>query len=433
MNFNDYNIQKLLRWFIAILFLSETLTLNAQWNNFSFSGSYRLRAEVMNEYNIKTYNTGNQEDFVISRLRADFGLKFYDNLNLHLQVQDSRALGFSIPNSELQGNNPVRDYLDINQLNLTYSFYCFTIKLGRQQIAFRDSRVFGPGNWGNTGRYVWDAIILSYNDKYFESNFITGRSVLHDPERWPNKMSDGPTAYALYNKIKSLPFDLDFFCILKKDNRVLTQGESGIGKLSSHSIGFWLNGNYENFEFTGMTAYQFGDFGKDKINSNALFLSLGYNLNTAWSPEIQVQYTFGSGDKDPNDGINNTFDGIFGGADSKLYGWMNLFFWKNINEYRVNVSVSPIENFTIRSEYHYLTLSESKDAWYFPSRPVRRDLTGNSGVELGHEFDFILITKIFSYLELQTGYCFFIPGGFVKSTGNSPFANWYFLETTIYF
>jgi len=433
MNFSNSNIQKLLPWLICLLFFFDTLTLNAQNINFSFSGSYRLRGEVMNEYNIKTYNTGKQEDFVISRLRADFGLKYYDNLNLHIQLQDSRAFGFSIPNSELQGNNPIRDNYDINQLNLTYSFNPFTVKLGRQQIAFRDSRVFGPGNWGNTGRYVWDAIVLSYNDKYLESNFITGRSVLHDPERWPNKMSDGPTAYALYNKIKSLPFDLDFFYVLKKDDRVLTQGESGMGKLSSHTMGFWLNGNYESFEFTGMTAYQFGEYGKDKIEANAVYLSVSYNFNTACSPEIQLQYTYGSGDKDPYDGFNNTFDGIFGGADSKLYGWMNLFFWKNINEYRVNFSVSPIENITIRSEYHYLTLSESKDAWYFPGRSVRRDLTGNSGVELGHEFDFILGSKISSYLELQTGYCFFIPGKFVKSTGNSPAANWYFLETTIYF
>ena len=36
-----------------------------------------------------------------------------------------------------------------------------SLKGGRQTIAYGDKRVFGPGKWGNTGRYIWDAVKLS--------------------------------------------------------------------------------------------------------------------------------------------------------------------------------------------------------------------------------------------------------------------------------
>jgi hypothetical protein len=428
-------IKALIPVLLAFIINEKSPMIYAQEIDFSFSGSYRLRGEIQNDYNIKKYATSVPEDFVLSRLRADFGLGFFENLNLHLQLQDARAWGFSIPDEKLTGNNPVRDYMDVNQLYISYDNNFIKFKFGRQQLSYRDSRVFGPGNWGNTGRYVWDAGVLTFNNEYFKSDFIVGRYVLHNPDIWLNKFFNDqvPTAYALYNTVKRLPFDMDVFYVLKKDNRGITQGESGTGNLTSQSIGFWLNGNYNQWQYCTMLAGQFGKYGSDRISSLGLFLSLGYTFNISWNPNVQVQYTYGSGDKNPSDGNYNTFDGIFGGADSKLYGWMNLFFWKNLTEYRINFTLTPEEDFSLRAEYHYLTLSEAKDAWYFPGNAQRRDKEGKSGIELGHEIDFSAKKKIFPFLELQTGYSFFLPGEFVKNTGDSPFTDWYFLETTIYF
>lgn len=420
---------------LSFLLVEKFSMIYAQEIKFNLSGSYRMRGEIQNDYSIKKYATGVLDDFVLSRLRADFDLRLFEKLNIHLQVQDARALGFSIPDEQLPGNNPVRDYMDINQLNISYDNDLIKFKIGRQQLSYRDSRVFGPGNWGNKGRYVWDAGVLTLNTEYVKSDFIVGRYVFHDPDIWPNKFLNDqvPTAYALYNTVKKLPFDLDVFYVLKKDDRGITKGESGLGNLTSHSIGFWLNGNYNLWQYCTMLAEQFGEYGSDKINSLGLFLSLGYNFEISWKPNIELQYTYGSGDKNPSDGKNNTFDGIFGGADSKLYGWMNMFFWKNLTEYRVNFTLNPEEDFSLRAEYHYFTLSEAKDAWYFPGNAQRRDKKGKSGTELGHEIDFSTKKKLFTFLEVQAGYSFFIPGEFVKNTGDSPFADWYFLEATFYF
>lgn len=399
----------------------------------SFSGNHRFRGEIQENFNIKNYATGTTEDFVLSRLRLDLNLQMYKKMTLHLQLQDAHVWGFSIPDSKLTGNNPMRDRLDINQFFVAYQAGPINLKIGRQQISYRDNRVFGPGNWGNTGRYVWDAAMLSLNNIYVQSDIIIGRYVLHNPDIWPNKAAKGPRAFAVYNTVKSLPIDLDLFYVLKNDNRGITQGETSIGNLTSHTLGFWFNGKYGNWNYNGLIAGQFGTSASDRIQSFGSVLSIGYDFPFDWKPGIQLQHIYGSGDKNPSDGKINTFDGIFSGADTKLYGWMNLFFWSNLKEYRINIFLNPWNSLTLISEYHYFTLSNESDAWYFPGSAQRRDVDGKSGVELGHEFDLAAKMKLFSFLEIQTGCGFFVPGKFIKSTGANPRAQWYFLESTVIF
>ena len=52
--------------------------------------------------------------------------------------------------------------------------------------------------------------------------------------------------------------------------------------------------------------------------------------------------------------------------------------------------------------------------------------------ELGHEVDLVVKKKISEYLEILSGYSFFIPGEFVKRVP-SPTAQWAFLQTTVFF
>ncbi len=415
----------------------ETRGLGWQIGNttLSLSGSYRVRGEVQDEFHVKTFGTGQTEDFLLSRLRFDTDLRFAPQLRLHFQLQDARIAGQSLSDQDFSaGNNPFHDPLDINQAFVEYQpSKTLKLKIGRQAISFRDRRIFGPGDWGNTGRYAWDAAMLTLDNRWLESNWIVGRFILHDPDRWPNKRADAPTGYASYNSIKALPFLLDLFYVFKHDDRGVTSGEKGTDNLVSHSVGFWLNKKWQSWEYGATAVGQMGNWGADDIRAYGLVGSLGYQWQTRWQPLLKLQCIIGSGDSDPNDGIHGTFDGVFGGADTDLYGWMNMFFWQNLREYRLDLKLTPGKAFTLKGEYHYFTLDQARDAWYFPGKAVRRDKAGTSGRELGHEIDMTVRMKAASYLELLTGACFFMPGEFVKNTGKSPRASWYFLETTFYF
>jgi hypothetical protein len=402
---------------------------------FSIGGTYRLRGELQDGFNIRAFGAGTQEDYLLSRLRLEMDLRLTPNFQIHAQIQDAEALGLSFSDEDFaKGNNPYHDPFDINQLYFEYwPVNNVGLKIGRQSISFGDRRIFGPGDWGNTGRYAWDAAIINIDNDHFVSNWLVGRFILHDPDRWPNRRASGPTAYATYSTIKNLPFLLDIFYVYKHDGSGSIKSERGAGDLSSHSAGFRIEGKYRRWDYSSTIAGQFGKWGSDDLNAYGLALSLGHTFDTGWKPHLILQYVLGSGDKDPEDGIHGTFDGVFSGVDTVLYGWMNLFFWQNLREFRADLILAPLETLTFRGEYHYFRLDEAKDAWYYPGKAIRRDTTGSSGREMGHEVDLTIRKKISGRLEILGGICFFLPGEFVKKTGGSPIARWYFLETTFYF
>jgi len=401
----------------------------------SISGTYRLRGEVQDGFNIRAYGTGMREDYLLSRLRLEVDWRWTSKLRLHAQFQDARSLGLSFSDEDFSGgNNPYHDPFDINQLYLEWwPVKKVGLKIGRQAISYGDRRVFGPGDWSNTGRYAWDAVRLEINEKSFSSHWLVGRFVLHNPHRWPNESAPGPTAFASYSTIKSLPFELGIFYVYKYDGRGFTRGEKGAGDLLSHSAGFRVDGQGGRWAYSAMFAGQFGNWGPDDLRAYGLAFSLGYTFSSGWKPRLMIQYVLGSGDKNPEDGIHGTFDGLFSGADTVLYGWMNLMFWQNLREFRIDLILAPAKTLTFRGEYHLFGLDEAKDFWYFPGKALRRDITGSSGRLLGHEIDLTVRKKLSGWLELLSGASFFLPGEYVKKTGQSPAAKWLFLETTFYF
>jgi hypothetical protein len=79
---------------------------------------------------------------------------------------------------------------------------------------------------------------------------------------------------------------------------------------------------------------------------------LGYTFDAAWQPRVAVQYSFGSGDSDPDGGRDRTFDGLFGAIDS-MYGWMNIFAWKNLRDYQATLNLKPMKKTEIVLDWHY--------------------------------------------------------------------------------
>ena len=79
--------------------------------------------------------------------------------------------------------NPQEEYFEIYDLYLEYKnlFKNITVKAGRQKIFYGDYRIFGPGDWGNTGRWTWDAIKISYKKGDNFIDIFGGGTKIHDP------------------------------------------------------------------------------------------------------------------------------------------------------------------------------------------------------------------------------------------------------------
>jgi hypothetical protein len=431
---------------IVVVFFYASVTSAAE--TLRINGDVRYRFEYEDNFNQKFYGKnppkGDSDDaFLLQRIRIGFVLKVHEHVLLSAGLQDSRAYGVALPDDAFYNsrlglqNNPNKDYFEPfdTYLELQDLFgRQITLKGGRQIIAYGDKRVFGPGEWGNTGRYIWDAAKLSYR---FEENFIDtfyGRNIVHDPDSFSLHHRHFFEAFAIYShfpvRVQDRKLYLEPFFVRKWDDHANYKSEDNtFGDFHSNYFGLRNYGEiFPGFDYDLTFVWQTGNWGNDDLDAYGYHVLAGYELESVpWKPRISAEFSYASGDSDPTNGDRGTFDGVFGARD-KMYGRMNLMDWKNLQDAQLNLKLKPLKILCLKAEFHKFWLAEEKDAWYLNPK-VYRDKTGNSGKELGVEFDITAkyLTPV-DGLEVQFGYGHFWPGTFVKKLADDVDADWFFFQ-----
>jgi len=182
---------------------------------FSIGGSLRLRYEYVDDFNIKQY-IDTQDKYLLERFRLEFALKTKKGIQAFIQFQDAHCIECQLENKDFKGTSPFNNDFDVRQAYLQWTKIeksPFGFKVGRQQINYRDNRVFGPGEWGNVGRYTWDAAMLKYEDSYVQLDTFYAKRIFYRPSEFLDENFPF-SAYAVYAQVKKLPFDLDFFMFI---------------------------------------------------------------------------------------------------------------------------------------------------------------------------------------------------------------------------
>ena len=395
----------------------------------SFGGSLRVRYEFQNHYNRKTYGEDTEDGFLLERFRLNMDYLIKKNLHAFVEFQDAHVWGSDFSVDDFGGKSPDENPFDLRQAFVEWRRICatpFGFKVGRQRIAYGDGRIWGPGEWGNVGRYFWDGVKVLYETGPVSIEGLFARRVRHESDCWDfDDRHYDFDAYGIYATLKKLPVLVDLFFAEKRGDSPRVCGSRQVEKEERHTFGSRFDGEFlENFDYGGTFAYQFGEWGDDDIRAYGLNARLGYSFVFPWKPRIGVEFTYGSGDSDPNDGTHETFDSVFGSRD-KLYGRMNILCWCNLEDYQAGLSVKPVENFTAKLDYHFFRLAEEKDSWYYsPSKGLRRDPTGSSGQDIGQEIDVTLKLRLSKRFDLIALFGLFFPGSFVKHTGPHKDAQW---------
>jgi len=227
-------------------------------------------------------------------------------------------------------------------------------------------------------------------------------------------------AFGGYLSLQKFPSLLDLFYVGKYDTDNQYSGESGSGDLLVNTVGVHGKKKTESLILEGTLAGQIGDFGHDKIRAIGTHCGVTWSPTLSLNPSLAAHYTVGSGDTDPDDGTYGTFDGLFGSA-AKYYGRMNMFFWSNLQDIQLDVTVRPLRKLQILLSYHYLLLTSETDGWYGTNGKIQkhtdntpwRDSAANHGRELGQEIDIVVHSSIIPFTKIQAGYGHFFPGDFV--------------------
>jgi hypothetical protein len=410
----------------------ETDEPPAKFMKLSFGGSLRFRFETCHNFNIKGYGKGGDE-FLLERLRWHADLRFRNGLRVYAELQDAHQWGSEFGVGDFNGNSPYENPLDIRQMFIQWDHIAgkpWGVKVGRQEIFFGDNRIFGPGDWGNVGSHLWDAAMVRYDINQFAADVFLGKLIKYESASWD--IDDQHYDYdvvGMYATLKQLPVNAEAFIVAKLGQSPRIGDASRTEKEHRFTGGFRLNDHIGTcLNYGGLFAYQGGTWGEDRIRAFGANVQVGYTFKNPWQPHLGAEFTYGSGDRDPNDKTMETFDGVFGSRD-KLYGRMNLMAWSNLRDYQLSASAKPTARLTTQVDYHFFRLAECYDYWYYSrSKGLRLDPTGAAGSSLGREIDLIVgyrLNKKWSG-TLIGGY--FEPASFINDTGSSGDAHWACLQ-----
>jgi len=415
----------------------------------------RLRYESLHNFNFLGYGNSvpvgkKKDDILLGRLRVGINYKFSERIRVSLWGYQANAWDFSIPLKTFK--NPIFDaedqpfedrlelykaYIEVRLLNK------FKIKIGRQRLDYGDFRTFGLCNWTNTGPYLWDAVKLSYD--FNRGDFIDifyGRTKINDSKRFSLNHRHAFNGVGMYSSFK-LPFlkaRIEPFFSYKGDNTDKYSGEKGgEGRLNEYYIGARIWGrDFYNFDYDFWFSKEFGRRGPDDIDAYAYHLLVGYNFKNLWAkPRLSIEFTYSSGDDDPDDGDHKTFDvgyGVWGAWHGNQW---SFFRWRNFQDLQANLELWPVKGVHVVLGLHNYWLAEREDAWYLNPH-LYRDPKGDSGRKVGETFDVTVnanLSKIFPNISLLKGhtlsatYGHFFPSEVPREMADEESgANWFYIQ-----
>jgi hypothetical protein len=379
-----------------------------------FNGEYRSRFEGLGGLGFKP---DSNDAFLLSRLRLNMKVSPTSWMRFQFQAQDAQAMWRNAkPDAP-----PYEDTFDLRQgyMELGNSDKPgFALRVGRQELFFGDQRLVGHLNWTNTAR-SFDAVraTIKFNAKYKVDGFASAVVNLKDGSY--NKSSGGNDLHGVYGSIDQVipkaTFEPYAFWRLGRG----TKTEAGApGLLDRKVYGGRIVGKLPaHLDYGAEMVGQAGSVGTDTIQAWAGHWVTGYTLpKVKKATRLIAEYNYASGDKNPGDAKQQTFDQLYPTGHDKL-GLSDQVGWKNIEDLRTGVEFKATKKLAMNGFYHSWWLASTKDALYNSAGTaiVSKDPTGNSGRYVGQEADIQATYTLRPELSLAGGYANVFPGTFLKN------------------
>ena len=433
---------------IILLLLFNLILTGQNSQKFKFDLSARYRFEVWNGMNAKNYADdspdaiGSLNDKILLQ-RIIPGLTYSStNITAGFHLQDSRAFGWSLKDKEYPDlfkiratgmespyytMNPQEEFFEIYDLYIEYRNLInnITFKAGRQKIFYGDSRIFGPGDWGNTGRWTWDAIKISYKKGENFIDIFGGGTKIHDPQKISLPFTStefwGGGLYSHFrinNWLNAEPFyahkshgSAEYIKTLS-----INRNWAGLRLISPESHDLIYDLTY---------TYEFGRENGKKINAYGYFLKAGYRFSSIpANPVISLRYTYASGGR-KDDEVIRTFDSAFGAGD-KYYGWMNIVQWSNLSDPEIVLELYPVgKKMWIEIKYNRFYIPVPDDAIVLNTMRLK----GGSH-HLGNETNIFIRYQAHRHWQFTGSLGYFTPGDIKKINNNDP-VNAYWLAVQV--
>jgi hypothetical protein len=300
----------------------------------------------------------------------------------------------------------------------------------------------------------FDGGLLAYDEPGWNATAMGLRPTRGGFEVSANRELDGVTLAGLALTAKRLPFagappaDLRVFYLyfedrrnepLKVDNRALIARESDRDSIFVHTIGGHAVTAVEAgpglLDGLVWAVAQGGEWGVLDHIAWAHAVELGYQLPAVPAqPWLRIGYNGSSGDDDPTDGDHGTFFQVL--PTARVYAQFPFFNLMNNQDVFAQLILHPHARVTLRTDYHWLSLTERRDLWYAGGGATNAKIFGFSGApsgghrELAHLVDLSLTVSLHQYVSLGVYYGHAFGRSVVRTSFADADADYGFAELT---
>ena len=380
-----------------------------RWLQFGLDERFRFEG-----YSGSGFKAGNDDSYFLNRFRFQATIRPTGWLKIVAQVQDGRPF-FEKPPIGPPNENRWDLKLGYAEIGNPESNW-ISVRVGRQMINYNNTLI-GDSQWRDQAR-SYDAAVVNLQKSRYRLG-IFAASIVDPLSEGISHHQEGNNLCGLYGGIDRLAPNsmLEPFLLWRVEPSVAVETTARVktGKLDEWTSGFrWKARVRNDFDYSYEVAMQRGNAGANGIQAWATTLAAGYRFSReSWEPRVFGMYDYASGDRNPADGIHETFDTIYPTAHDRL-GIADQFGWQNIMALRAGVTIEPHRRWTITTQYLDFWLASATDALYNSSGgAIVRDASGHSGTHIGEEFDSYGWYEINRRLFFGFGYARVHPGEFL--------------------
>jgi hypothetical protein len=444
-------MKRVATFLISTLLLSLCLLTPEAVAQFSFTGQLRMRTELRDGQGAPLRPDQSPALFTSQRTRLNVGYTGY-RTRFFTSVQDVRVWGQDastlnrVTSSSLDGLMLHEAWAEISLLDTTGTPATrdFSLKIGRQELLYDDSRLLGNLDWLQQARRH-DAAVLKYSQQRFTAHL--GVAFNQNAELKSGTLYNGvPTGYSagtngigtLYKSMQYLYLGHKLnngtasFLVFKDDFNAFTLSGSQVpsrGTWSRLTLGPYLNTRLgPRLNLTASAYYQTGrDKDGQVLNAYTYSLSTLYPLSQRLSIGPGVDYLSGQA---PGRSGNRRFDPLYG-TPHKFWGLMDYFYVADgfgkggLADYYLSSVTKLSPRLTLLADLHQFASATDLLG------TDRQQLSRNYGTEL----DLVLNYPLTKSIGLQGGYCTYFSTptlAAVKGVADArPQAHWAYLMMTI--
>jgi len=330
--------------------------------------------------------------FVAQRTRLNTSYK-KEKLDFYISIQDVRVWG-DVPQLNTSDNNGLSIHQAWAKVSLTTTL---AAKVGRQEIIYDDSRIFGNVNWATQAR-SHDVAVLKY--KKDKLKLDVGIAFNQDGEALTNTTLSTPKTYKsfqyawLHNDWSNLSTSL---LLLNNGMQYIdTVNDTKNETRFSQTLGTHLKYKKNKLDLSSNLYYQTGkDVNDNSLSAYLVGLEAKYKLTDKVKLGAGAEVQSGNDYGTPANGDNNAFSPLYG-TNHKFNGFMDYFYVGNHTN-----SVGLID-FDLNAVFKIKTKSSLYLALHNFSAAT--DIAPNTSKQLGNEIDIVYTYKASNEITFKAGY-----------------------------